>query len=153
MKKLFVAMVLIANLGNAQSLDNRKVVEQLFLEGWNERTIEGIRDRIADTVTFHLNNYHFTTNAQELEQLINTWHNAFDDFQFEIISLVSEGDMVAINLRYTGKHVKEFMGVAPRNNEVSVSEMMFFRFEEDKMVEAWEVYDEKGMLAQMKGSR
>ena len=63
---------------------------------------------------------------------------------------MQEGDIVAANLRYRGKHIKEFMGIQPNETEISVSEMMFFRFENGKLVEAWELFDESGMQQQMK---
>ncbi len=80
------------------------------------------------------------------------WHNAFEDFRFELLHVVGEDDIVAINLRYSGKHVKEFMGIQPNQKEISVTEMMFFRFEKGKLREAWEVYDQLGMLNQMQGN-
>ncbi|RZW39368.1 MAG: hypothetical protein EX263_13670 [Flavobacteriaceae bacterium] len=104
---------------------------------------------MGDTVSFHLNNYHFNTNANDLEQLINMWHGAFEDFKFEIINIIESNDIVAINLRYSGKHIGDFMGIKPKNKEINVSEMMFFRFDHGKLVEAWELYDEKGMFSQM----
>lgn len=146
---IFIFLVSSGYFLTAQSLDNQKVVEKLFVEGWNKKDLSNIREYIGDTVSFHLNNYHFKTNLTELTQLINLWHNSFEDFKFEIINIISKDDIVAINLRYTGKHVAEFMGVKPKNKEISVSEMMFFRFENGKIVEAWELYDEKGMVFQM----
>lgn len=150
MKNLIIILLLFTgNIVSAQSSDNLTVVEKLFLEGWNNKDLSNVREHIRDTVSFHLNNFHFKTTAAELEQLIDYWHNAFEDFKFEIINLVGKDDIVAVNLRYTGKHVAEFMGVKSKNKEISVSEMMFFRFENGKIAEAWEIYDEKGMLSQM----
>jgi steroid delta-isomerase-like uncharacterized protein len=150
MKNLIIIfLVLSGYFSSAQSLDNQKVIEKLFLEGWNKKDLSNISEHIGDTISFHLNNYHFKTNATELRQLINLWHVSFEDFKFEIINIISKDDIVAINLRYTGKHVAEFMGVKPKNKEISVSEMMFFRFDNGKIVEAWELYDEKGMFSQI----
>ena len=146
---IFILLLFTGNLVSAQSLDHQTVIKKLFLEGWNKKDLSNVRGHMGDTVTFHLNNSHFKTNVTELEQLIHYWHNAFKNFKFEIIDIVGKDDIVAINLKYTGTHVAEFMGVEPKNKEISVSEMMFFRFDKGKMVEAWEIYDEKAMLNQM----
>lgn len=150
MKKIILFTVVLSGcLMTAQKMDNQKVVEKLFMEGWNEKNLSNVKGHIGDTVSFHLNNIHFNTTVTELEQLIQVWHAAFQDFKFEIIDILSSDDIVAVNLRYTGKHVADFMGIKPKNNEISVSEMMFFRFDNGRLVEAWELYDEKGMYSQM----
>ncbi len=138
--------------GIAQNADNKAVVERLFLEGWNKKEFSGFQSQLGDSVSFHLNNFHFYTNAAELVQLVDSWHNAFEDFRFEILHLVEQDDIVAVNLRYTGVQVAEFMGVPAQTNNIDVSEMMFFRFENGKLVEAWELYDHDGMINQMKGN-
>lgn len=140
-------------LSPAQSLSNQAVVEKIFLEAWNRKDLSNVREYMTDTVSFHFNNFHFKTHITELEQLIEQWHAAFENFRFEIINIVSDGNMVAINLRFTGKHVGEFMGIAPKHNDINVSEMMFFRFDEGKVVEAWELYDENSMVSQMTGDQ
>jgi predicted ester cyclase len=151
MKSFVLGILLfIPFISNSQTLDNKKVIESLFLEGWNDKNFEVFKEQVNDTITFHFNNQHFKTSFMDLKYLVNMWHNAFQNFSFEISHIIAEGDLVAANLRFSGKHVNEFMGVKPKNNEISVSEMMFFRFEEGKLVEAWEVYDERGMLNQMK---
>lgn len=146
---LIISLFFIGNYVLAQEAVNKQMVEDLFLKIWNEQDYTALANLKGDTIAFHLNNYHFKTNKKELSQLVEMWHRSFDNFKFEIIGILAEGDWVAANLRYTGKHVNEFMGTPALGNTIDVSEMMFFRFENGILKEAWELYDEKGMLSQM----
>lgn len=145
---LFLAIQV--NLGFAQHHENKQIIEDLFLKIWNQKDFQTLKEMPGDTITFHWNNFHFKTNKTELGQMVEMWHQSFEDFKFEILGILAEGDLVAVNLRYTGKHVNTFMGTPALGNEIDVSEMMFFRFEDGVLKEAWELYDERGMAAQMK---
>lgn len=149
---IILLLVFLPGYGIAQNIDHKTVIERLFLEGWNKKEFSGFQAHLGDSVLFHLNNFHFYTNATELVQLVDNWHNAFENFRFDILHLVEQDDIVAVNLRYTGVQVADFMGVPSQNNNINVSEMMFFRFEKGKLVEAWELYDHDGMISQMKGN-
>ena len=144
-----LCLVFQGTIGFAQNYSNKQTVEDLFLKIWNEKDFQALENMPGDTISFHWNNFHFKTNKTELGQLVEMWHRSFEDFKFEILGILAEDELVSVNLRYTGKHVNEFMGTPALGNEIDVSEMMFFRFEDGVLKEAWELYDEKGMLTQM----
>jgi|GEM_PF-2090952 len=145
-----ILLIFMSLFLRAQEGENKKIIEDLFLKVWNQKEFHVLDQLPGDTISFHWNNYHFITNKKELKDLIAMWHHSFEDFKFELLHLVEDGNLVAVNLRYTGKHVKDFMGVPALGNNIDVSEMMFFRFEDGLLKEAWEIYDEKGMEGQMK---
>ena len=57
--------------------------------------------------------------------------------------------LVSVALTFHGTHLGAWAGIEPSGEVVAVEEMMFFRFEDGTLVEMWEVFDEKGLLAQI----
>jgi predicted ester cyclase len=158
MKPLFKPIILILLLfsvfsGISQSIpdDNKKIVTKLFLEVWNKKDFSELDKIWGDSVELHFGSGNFHVTATDLINLIESWHQAFPDFQFKINHIIAEDDVVAINVNYEGTQSKKFMNIEPLNNNINVSEMMFFKLKEGQLVEAWELYDELGMQKQMKG--
>jgi predicted ester cyclase len=130
---------------------NKAVVSQIFTAGWNRQQLEEISQYIHPQMAFHFRGETIRTGPTELQALIAAWHRAFADLNFEIRDLLAEGERVAVRLRFRGTHVGEWKGIAPTNRQVTVTEMMFFRFEDGRLVEAWEDYDEYGLRRQLRG--
>lgn len=132
--------------------EKKCVVTDLFEEGWNLQQFASFSDAIGESVVFNFRNKQQITNFQELKGLISFWKNAFPDLHFEVIDIIAEDNLVAANLVFTGTHLGPWLGFPPSGNSIRVEEMMFFRFEGEKIVELWEVFDEAEMEKQIKGS-
>jgi predicted ester cyclase len=65
--------------------------------------------------------------------------------------VICDGDVVAANMTKTATQIAEWRGIESTGKSFQVDEMMFFRFEDDKIVEIWEVYDEILLLEQLRG--
>ena len=130
-------------------MDAKDMIRTLFEQGWNEQSFGPLRDRLAPEVTFHYRGASWATNQGELEGLVAHWRTAFPDLRFEVGALVEEGDVVAARLHYTGTHRGTREGVEATGNRIDVDEMMFFRFDQGLLVEAWEVQDELALLRQI----
>jgi predicted ester cyclase len=75
---------------------------------------------------------------------------AFPDLHGDLQRIVAEDDMVAIQLRVSGMHEGEFMGMAPTGKRIDIEVMAFLRFDDDaKIVERWTRMDEVAMLTQL----
>jgi predicted ester cyclase len=61
----------------------------------------------------------------------------------------TEGDMVAALMPFSGTHRGSVLDLPPAGRAVRVSEMVFFRIKDGKIVEAWEEWDEYGMRQQL----
>jgi steroid delta-isomerase-like uncharacterized protein len=83
------------------------------------------------------------------KKVISAWLKAFPDFKFKIEDLVAEGDKVAVRYTFTGTHQGKFWGIPPTGKRISATQTNIIRFENGKMVEAWEDYDKAGMMAQL----
>ncbi len=131
---------------------NAEFVRLVFEDGWNRSSFEFMTGRTADTIPFHYNGTTQSVAGDSLAGLVAMWRGGFPDLTMEIRHLIAQDDLVAATLTLRGTHAGTWAGHEPSGATVSVEEMMFFRFEDDLLVEMWEVFDEQGLLAQISPS-
>ncbi len=127
----------------------KSIITKLFLDGWNQSLFTSFADHVADPVTFNFRGTRQSTNIDELKGLVAFWKKAFPDLSFQVLNIIVENNFGAANLIFIGTHKGTWQNVAPTGRSITVEEMMFFRFEEGKIVEMWEVYDEAMMMKQL----
>lgn len=131
-------------------VERRKhVVRAIFEEGWNQERFGSFAEQIGEDVIFNFRGERQATNIEGLKSLITFWRQAFPDLQFEVLHLLAEADLVAVNLVFKGTHEGEWQGIAPTGRSFEIEEMMFFRFQGDTLVELWEVYDEALLIRKL----
>jgi len=128
----------------------KQVIRSIFEHGWNQEQYDSFSEFLNENIFLNFRGTRQITNLVELKQLVTFWRTAFPDLTFEILDIIAETDLVAANLVFTGTHTGEWQGIPPSGQKIRVEEMMFFRFENGKIVEMWEVYDEAAMLDQIK---
>jgi steroid delta-isomerase-like uncharacterized protein len=84
-----------------------------------------------------------------LKAQMRSIRNSFEDFSATVEDSVAEGDTVAMRVTLRGRHVGEFMGIDATDTEVEVANMVFTRFEDDRIAERWVQPDMLGMLRQV----
>jgi len=133
--------------------DNKQVVRQIFESVWNEANFDGIEKLWVPNVIFHFRGLADSVGPKNLRNIVKSWRGAFPNFQFVVEDLIAEGDQVAARVRFTGMHTgTDWFGFSATRKTIDVTEMMFFRLHDGKVVEAWEDYDEYVMRIQLEGS-
>jgi predicted ester cyclase len=128
---------------------NKKLAHLEIEELWNEGKLDVADQVYAPNQVLHFRGESFPFGPDEAKKVVSTWLKAFPDFKFKIEDIVAEGDKLAVRYVFAGTHQGEFWGIAPTGRKISVSQMNIIRFENGKMVEAWEDYDEYGMKQQL----
>ena len=127
-----------------------ELIRALFTDAWNTGDVSMLdASSLGDSVLFHYRGSSMPQRVEDLESLIAHWRSAFPDLRMELLDLIQEGDLVAARVRYSGTHEGTWFGIAPTGRSVEVDEMMFFRFESGRLVEAWEVDDQLTMRTQL----
>ncbi|GAA0288302.1 ester cyclase [Kineococcus aurantiacus] len=62
---------------------------------------------------------------------------AFPDYRWEPLTLVVDGDTLAVRLTGRGTHRGPFGGLAPTGRRVEVQELVVYRFEDGLVVNCW----------------
>lgn len=66
-----------------------------------------------------------------------------------IEAMVAEGNVVGVQTRITGTHQGNLYGIPATGKAIDIVSTAFYTFEEGKIVEAWEMADEAGLLRQL----
>ena len=102
-----------------------------YLDALNERRFDDLVDFVADDLTY--NDRPMT--RRDYQQARAGEAVAIPDLRFEIGLLVVEGNRVACRLDFDCTPVGPFLGFEPPGHSVRFSEHVFYRFEEDRIVE------------------
>ncbi|GAA1002176.1 ester cyclase [Nocardiopsis tropica] len=66
------------------------------------------------------------------------WMNSvFADARWDRIDSFADGDKAVIHLRFTGRHVREFLGIEATGADVAFEHMHIYRVRDGKVVEHW----------------
>lgn len=131
------------------STDRRAQAISIFERGWNRGDFSHLGGLLAQEFAFHVHGSTHTMGTDRLEQIITAWREGFPDLLFVTHEVVAERDLVAIRLTLTGTHLGEWNGLPPTGNRIEVDHMFLFRFEEDRVVEVWEVPDTVSLRSQL----
>lgn len=127
----------------------REAVYSMFEDGWSRGEIDSFDETVADSVQFHYAGSPRKLTRDEMSQFIIRWREAFPDLRMDLEEILIEDNLVATRLTLIGTHEGPWAGAEPTGKQVTMALMMFFRFEEGKMVELWEVDDQLGFRRQL----
>jgi predicted ester cyclase len=68
---------------------------------------------------------------------------------FTIEDLVAEGDRVVARWTNSGRHVGDFLGIAPTDRPYAIAGIDIYRIEDGRLAEHWHVVDQLSMLQQL----
>jgi predicted ester cyclase/ketosteroid isomerase-like protein len=128
---------------------NKKIAYLEIQKLWNEGSLDVADQVYAPNQILHFRGKSIPFGPDVAKETVSTWRKAFPDFKFQIEDIVAEGDKLAVRYIFSGTHQGEFDGLAPTGRKFIVSQMCIIRFENGKMLEAWEDYDELGMMRQL----
>lgn len=121
----------------------RRVPEEVATEG----KLHLIDELFAEEFVEHTGGAHF--DRAECKQHLQAAREAFPDLEVTVEHLVTEGNTVAQHVTVRGTHEGEFRGIEPTGNETEVSNMVFTRIEDGRIVERWRTTDELSRLQQL----
>ena len=128
---------------------NKALVLQLYKELGKGNIEKGFEVFAPDyRLYFPSNTVTPLTKEQNLEIALQTFQ-AFPDTVHEIKDIVAVDDKVMVRAVDIATHTQEFQGFPPTGKKYEVSWIIIFRFEEGKIVEAWEEFDSLGWMQQL----
>ncbi len=89
------------------------------------------------------------SGSQALQGMVAGLHTAFPDIQYTVYEMAAEGDYVAARLVISGTQEGDFMGIQATGNRVAAQSINFWRVEEGKLAEHWEVIDQLSFFQQL----
>lgn len=116
---------------------------------WNQGDVEAAVGLLSPAYVRHDANLPEVVGPEAEKQFMHGVLAAFSGFEIAEQAILADGDLVAVRLVISGRHVGEFVGIAPTNQQVRFQSHEFFRVEADKLAEQWVVMDVAGLLQQL----
>ena len=86
---------------------------------------------------------------EAIKDYIETWLDAFPDFEAEFLDVVANDDIVMSSFSTRGTHEGEFQGIPATGNSFEGIAMSLDRFENNHVVEEINIWDNLTLLQQL----
>lgn len=131
------------------SSENKALVRRWFNEVWNEKRVASIDELLGEQSLIHGLDGRPIDGPAAFKPFHAAFIDAFPDITIYIDELIEEGDKVAVRFTCTGKNTGSGLGFAPTNRDATFTGMAIVRVVGGKAVEAWNNFDQLGMLQQL----
>ena len=118
---------------------NKSLIRSYYDEMWNKHQ-PSAADRFVAT-DFIEHNPRLPQGLAGRKQFVIKVLAAFSDYHGEIQDLVAEGDKVAVRVQWTGTNDGPYEGRPATRNKLVFSTSDFFRIEDGKIAEHWDVVE------------
>ena len=148
---LLMCIIVVATPALADAQSENKSVIQGFVAAGNNRDFDRLNKYVADDVVRHCQ----ATPGLEvsnLDQFIAFMEAdvvVCPDSRVDVLQMVAESDRVAIWATYTGTQQGAMGPFPPSGNQMVLEFAAIFRFEENKIVEFWVIWDNMSALSQL----
>ena len=132
--------------------DNVQLMRRWFQEVWNEGRIQTVHELLSpDAVaTGQRGAESQIRGPEEFEKFVREFRGAFPDIKVTVEDVFGAGDKVVLRWSAIMTHTGDAPGLPPASNRTVRSRgITIARFEEGKIVEGWDNWDQLGMLEQI----
>jgi predicted ester cyclase len=139
---VLTGLVAAGALTSARAADveaNKALFRSAIEEIWNQRNLEAVDRYIAPGLIEH--NPNIPQGLEGRKKFVAAVQAAFPDYHAEIQEIIAEGDRVVARVQWTGTQDGPFQGRPPTHNRLRFSTSDFFRIENGKLAEHWDVVD------------
>ena len=127
---------------------NKATVRRVYEEFTNQRRLELAAELFGADFVDH-GAPETRRGAEGVAETTRLFLAAFPDFQFEIETMIAEGDQVHVRGTITGTQLGPYAGLPGSGKHARWSAMDDFRFENGKIVERWTERNRIALLKQL----
>lgn len=129
--------------------DTRTMIRRVF-DAIGKGDMDTIDELFAEDYVEHDPMQGDIHGREAFKQFLQGWRAAFPDTQFEVSNIISDGDLAAWMVRFTGTNSGSLMGMPPTGKKVDVTGLNMGRINaEGKAVEHWTGNDVVQLLQQL----
>lgn len=132
------------------SNQNAALMRRWFEEVWNQGNLNVIDELASPNVVAQGEAEHTTQIGREqFRDFARALRAAFPDIHMTIHQTIAEGDIVALRWTATMTHKGDFQGMAATGRKATVNGITWVRMENGQIAEAWDNWDQLGLLVQL----
>lgn len=125
------------------------LVRRIFDQAFNQGDLAVVDELVAvDSIT-HIPGWGMPANRLGIKQMIITLRAAFPDLFCTVEEEIEQADKSAVVWTLRGKQKGSFLGNVPTGRWVEVQGFIFARIVDGRIVEAWIMIDQMGLLQQL----
>ena len=129
---------------------NKSIVRRWVEQGWNQGHYDLVDELYAADFVQHEPSSPIPVNSTAaLREYVTMFKTALPDLQLSIDDLLAEGDKVLWRFTAQGTHEAELMGIPATGRSTTVTGMVLFRLNNNRIVEVWVNVDTLTMLQQL----
>jgi steroid delta-isomerase-like uncharacterized protein len=129
---------------------NALLSKRWFEEVWNQQRMETVEELLTPTSVGHMESGDIV-GIEAFKMVHAEFLTVFPDLQISIEGLVAEGDDVVVRWQATGTHEGDGFGTEATHQTVSFQGMTWLHFQEGKMVEGWDSWNQRALVEQLRG--
>jgi predicted ester cyclase len=142
MRPLILASLILAVASTASAADldaNKQLYRDLLETVVNKRQPDAADRYIAAGLIEH--NPNIPQGLAGRKQFLASLLAGFSDYHGEIQEILAEGDKIVVRTVWTGTQDGPFLGLPPSGRKLRFTTADFFRIENGKLAEHWDVVD------------
>ena len=116
-------------------MDANELIISFFEQVYNQKDFDYVMELFAENYYEHTETG--ARSNQDCQTIIKGACSIFPDLQVEINDLISQDEIVAVRLTFTGTHQGEFFGIPATHKQVRFEAMEFFKMSDDLITESW----------------
>ncbi len=126
--------------------ENKTTVRCAVDEIWNKGNLTIVDELYTPNYVVHDPNAPW---LEDIRQLLSIYRTAFPDLHIAIDDLFAEGDKVVERWTMTGTHQGTLVHIPPTGEQIAVTGISIFRFEDGRMKEEWSIWNALGLMQQL----
>ena len=132
------------------ALENSQLIRRWFDQVWNQGRADVI-DQMSHPQTkgYGQAEHGRQIDMDEFKKLWSALRSAFPDIHVTIHDTIEQGEKVAARWTATMTHNGEFLGFAPTGRTATITGISLQRWENGKIMEGWDNWDQLGLLVQL----
>jgi len=131
--------------------ENVQLMRRWFKEVWNEGKLQTIHELLAPNAVGmgELENGGAIRGPEEFGVFVERHRGAFPDIKIEIQDIFGADDKVVLRWSAKMTHRGDHLGIAATGKSVRITGISIARFENGKIIEGWDNWDQLAMLRQI----
>ena len=127
---------------------HKKILNDFYETVWLERDIYKAADFIHNDMQYHSPRMK-TEGKNNYLEMVRAYMSVLSNTKYEILKLIEEEDTVFVHMEFTGKHTGPFGSLPPTNKELTFELMAYLQFQDGKIIDEKEIFDEFGFKSQL----
>jgi steroid delta-isomerase-like uncharacterized protein len=127
----------------------KTLIREFFRKAYTEGNEQVIDELLAPDVLMHGLGPEPTVGREPFRRWYHAFRGAFTNIHCSVTHVCIEDDLLAVRVLFTGTHSTASLGPPPTGKLVSVTAVVLCRFEQGKVVEAFNEFDHLSLMQQL----